>query len=48
MIGDSVVIGIVEVVRESYPDDTQFDPKNPHFDPRSGKEEPKWDMVDIK
>ncbi|KAF4650445.1 Thymocyte nuclear protein 1, partial [Perkinsus chesapeaki] len=42
------IVGIVEVVREAYPDDTQFDAKNPHYDPRSSKEEPKWDMVDVK
>ena len=27
------VVGIVEIVREAYPDHTQFDRKDPHFDP---------------
>jgi hypothetical protein len=31
------VIGIVEVVREAYTDHTQFDKKDPHFDPAATK-----------
>ena len=26
---------MVEIVREAYPDHTQFDSKDPHFDPKS-------------
>ena len=44
---DPGVVGIVEVVREGYPDHTAFDPKDPHFDPDSKKESPTWSMVDI-
>jgi predicted RNA-binding protein with PUA-like domain len=44
---DPGVVGIVEVVREGYPDHTAFDPKDPHFDPKSKKESPTWSMVDI-
>src|SRR6059058_2441897 len=44
---DPGVIGIVEVVREGYPDHTAFDPKDPHFDPKSKKDSPTWSMVDI-
>ena len=41
-------VGICEVVKEGYPDFTAFDPKDPHYDPKSKKEEPTWFMVDIK
>jgi predicted RNA-binding protein with PUA-like domain len=36
------------VVREAYPDDTQFDPKADHFDPKSDAASPTWIMVDLK
>lgn len=42
------VAGIVEIVREAYPDHTAWDPENEHFDPRSTSENPRWDMVDVR
>jgi len=42
------IIGLVHVVKESYVDHTQFDRKDPHYDPKSSKENPKWFMVDVK
>jgi predicted RNA-binding protein with PUA-like domain len=36
------------VVREAYPDHTQFDPKSPYYDPRSKPEAPRWSMVDVE
>jgi len=42
------VAGLAEVVKEAYPDDTAFDPKDIHYDPRSTPARPLWDMVDIK
>lgn len=42
------VIGLIDVVKESYVDHTQFDRKDPHFDPKATKENPKWFMVDVK
>jgi len=44
----SGIVGLVEVVKEAYPDETQFDPQDPHFDPKSKREAPKWDLVDFK
>jgi predicted RNA-binding protein with PUA-like domain len=44
---DPGVVGIVEVVREGYPDHTAFDPKDSHFDPKSKKDSPTWSMIDI-
>ena len=46
--GGPGVAGIVEIVRESYVDHTQFDSKDPHYDPKSAKDNPKWKMVDVK
>ncbi|TPQ26077.1 EVE domain-containing protein [Methylomonas koyamae] len=42
------VVGIAEVVRESYPDFTAFDPDDKHFDPKSHLDKPTWFMVDVK
>lgn len=42
------VVGIAEVVKTAYPDPTQFDKKDTHYDPESKPSEPRWDMVDIK
>jgi predicted RNA-binding protein with PUA-like domain len=41
------VYGVAEVVREAYPDDTAFDPSDPHYDPKSDPTNPTWMMVDI-
>ena len=42
------IVGIAEVVREAYPDESAFDSKDPHFDPKSKKDEPTWFMVDLR
>ena len=42
------IVGYCEVVREGYPDHTQFDSKNNHYDPKADKKNPTWFMVDIK
>jgi len=42
------VIGYCEVVKEGYPDHTQFDSSNDHFDPKADSKSPTWFMVDIK
>merc|ERR1712037_1005067 len=42
------IVGIVEVVKESYVDHTQFDRADPHFDPKSSRDNPKWSMVDVE
>lgn len=41
------VVGIVEVVREAYPDHTALDPKDPHYDPKSKEGKSGWSMVDV-
>ena len=42
------VVGMAEVVRTAYPDPTQFDPNDSHYDPDSDPKQPRWDMVDIR
>jgi predicted RNA-binding protein with PUA-like domain len=41
------IVGTMEIVRAAYPDDTAFDPRHPHFDEKSRREEPTWYMVDV-
>lgn len=42
------IVGIVEIVRDGYPDHTAFDPEDHHFDPKSDPAAPRWFMVDVK
>lgn len=42
------IVGIAEVVRTAYPDPTAFDPRDAHYDPKSTRDKPIWDMVDIR
>ena len=42
------IVGIAEVVREGYPDDTAFDRTDKHYDPKSDPENPRWYHVDVK
>ena len=42
------VVGLAEVAREAYPDHTQFDPKDIHYDPKAARDKPIWDMVDLR
>jgi len=42
------IVGIMEIVREGYPDDSAWDPKSPHFDPKSTPLQPRWYKVDVR
>jgi predicted RNA-binding protein with PUA-like domain len=42
------IVGICEVVREAYPDDSAFDTASEGYDPKSTKEKPTWYMVDLR
>jgi predicted RNA-binding protein with PUA-like domain len=44
----SGIVGMMEVVREAYPDPTQFDSNNKHHDPDSPPGNPRWSQVDVK
>ncbi len=41
------VVGTATVVRESYPDHTQFDSNSRYYDPKATPESPRWFMVDL-
>jgi len=41
------VTGVGIIMRESYPDPTQFNKKDSHFDPKATKEKPIWVTVDV-
>jgi predicted RNA-binding protein with PUA-like domain len=42
------IVGIMEIVREGYPDFSAFDPDDKHFDPQSDPDKPRWMRVDVK
>ena len=42
------IVGIMEVVKEGYPDTTAFDPDDKHFDPKSDPDQPRWYRVDVR
>jgi len=44
----SAVVGVVEIVRDGYPDKTAFDPADSHFDPKSDPASPTWFQVDVR
>lgn len=44
----SAVAGVVEIVREAYPDPTAWDPRSDYHDPKASPANPVWSMVDVK
>lgn len=42
------VVGLARIVREAYPDHTQFERKSKYYDPRAKKDKPRWFMVDVE
>ena len=46
-IAQPAAVGICKVVKEAYPDFTQFDRESEYFDGRANKEHPIWFMVDV-
>lgn len=44
----AAAVGVVEITKEAYPDPTQFDSKDDHYDPKSDPSDPTWLMVDVK
>ncbi|MFK8013876.1 MAG: EVE domain-containing protein [Gammaproteobacteria bacterium] len=41
------IVGVARITKQSYPDHTAFDSNDPHYDPKSDPENPRWFMVDI-
>ena len=42
------IVGIAEVSKLAYPDESQFDRKSDYFDPESTRDNPRWLNVDIR
>ena len=42
------VYGIAEVATTAYPDPSQFDRKPKYFDEKASREQPRWDLVDVR
>ena len=42
------IAGIMEIVRDGYPDMTAFDPDAKYFDPKSDPANPRWYRVDVR
>ncbi len=42
------IVGVVEIVKEAYPDHTAHNPKEKYYDPKSTEKNPRWFMVDVK
>jgi predicted RNA-binding protein with PUA-like domain len=44
----SAAAGVVEVVREAYPDPAAWDPGSDYHDPKASPQNPIWSMVDVR
>ncbi|KAG5298389.1 AT DNA binding protein [Histoplasma ohiense] len=42
------IAGIMEIVREHSVDESAFDPAHPYYDPKSSRENPKWEVVHVE
>ena len=42
------IVGLAEVSKEAFPDDSAFNKKSQYFDPKSNPKKPRWYMVEIK
>lgn len=42
------IIGLAEVCKDAYPDFFAWDPTSKYYDPKASKENPIWQMVDVK
>lgn len=42
------IVGTMKVVKEAYPDPTQFDPKSDYFDEKSPEDNPRWLAPDVE
>ncbi|KAH3024959.1 hypothetical protein KXV64_000880 [Aspergillus fumigatus] len=42
------VVGMMEIVQEHTPDESAFDPAHPYYDPKSKRDNPKWEVVHVE
>lgn len=44
---EPAIVGVIEIVKEAYPDPTQFDPESKYYDPKATTDKPRWQHVDV-
>ncbi len=42
------IVGIMQVAKLAYPDETQYDKKSDYFEPKATRDKPYWYHVDVK
>ncbi len=42
------IVGLMTITKPAYSDPTQFDPESPYHDPKSARDKPRWDSVDVR
>ena len=42
------IVGVMEIVKDGYPDTSAFNPKSPYYDPKSSPQKPLWYQVDVR
>ena len=42
------IVGLAEVAKPAYPDETQFDAKSEYFDAKATRQNPRWLHVDVR
>ncbi len=45
---DPGIVGLAKVASKSFPDPTQWNENDEHYDPNSSKDNPRWFLVDVK
>jgi len=45
---EPAIVGLIEIVREGYPDHTAFLSNEKYFDAKSDPDNPRWVMVDVR
>lgn len=41
------IVGVAQVVRAGYPDDSAMNPESPYYDPKHTNDKPRWYRVDV-
>jgi len=41
------IVGVMKIVSDAYPDPTQFNPNDKHYDPKSPQDNPRWLLRDV-
>jgi predicted RNA-binding protein with PUA-like domain len=42
------IVGVARIAGPALPDETQFDPNSPYFDPKASRESPRWVQRDVQ